>query len=384
MKRKKANKLFKKYLNDKCSPKEKDLLESFLDSYQGKDLRLLEWKPYDKAGFQEKSLKNIKKKIHIEKNSNPGSKLQRFKVLKYAAVLACILGVSYFYVYQNNNVPVIQSVQLIITDEDITLEMENGIVKVIEPAGKEKIIDKSGKVIGTQNGTELVYSKDTEKEKLEYNTLTVPYGKQFEVQLSDGTNVHLNAGTSLKYPVKFIKGKNRCVYLLSGEAYFDVVKDAQHPFLVNSDEMNIRVLGTKFNVSAYPEDRNINTVLVEGAVSLYNKNANYSKKRSMVLTPNHKASWNRLDNHTVIEEVEVDEYIAWIDGRLVFKNIMFSNIIKKLERKYNVTIVNNNLELDTQFYDATFDFETIEQVLKSFNQSYAIEYTIENNKVIIN
>ena len=155
MKRKKANRLFKKYVNDKCSPKEKNLLESFLDSYQGKDLKLSEWNPSDKADFQAKSLENIKKKIHKEKNSNTASKRQRFTVLKYAAVFVSVLGVSYFYLYQDK-VPEIQVGELIISDESIILEMENGKVKVIDPAGKEKIIDKSGKVIGTQNGTELV------------------------------------------------------------------------------------------------------------------------------------------------------------------------------------------------------------------------------------
>ena len=120
-----------------------------------------------------------------------------------------------------------------------------------------------------------------------YNTLKIPYGKKFEVQLSDGTIVHLNAGTSLRYPVQFVKNQSRQVYL-TGEAFFEVSKDKAHPFTVNTQEVNVEVLGTKFNVNSYTEDVSTDVVLVEGKVSLYKDKK--TAENQVYLTPGLKGS----------------------------------------------------------------------------------------------
>ena len=135
--------------------------------------------------------------------------------------------------------------------ESITIQLEDGNTQIINENRTSQLIDKNGNVLGQQSGNQLVYNSDVKNDVLVYNTLTVPYGKQFELQLSDGTNVHLNAGTSLKYPVKFVKGKNREVFL-NGEAFFNVAKEVNHPFIVNANEIDVRVLGTQFNISSYP------------------------------------------------------------------------------------------------------------------------------------
>src|SRR5690606_28947840 len=143
----------------------------------------------------------------------------------------------------------------------------------------------------------------------------------------------LNAGTSLKYPVKFIKGKNREVYL-TGEAFFEVAKDAAHTFIVNANGLNIRVLGTKFNVSAYPEDNTTNTVLVEGSVGLYQGGA-YDSEKATFLTPEHLASLDKTNKDITIENAETSLYTAWINGNIILRHVVFKNIIEKLERQYN-------------------------------------------------
>lgn len=308
---------------------------------------------------------------------------KRLSLLKYAAVFIAFIGIGYFFVNQNGTSDAIGK-QLIISEDDITLELENGDLKVINSRGEEKFISKTGKVIAEQKGNILNYKKENNSEELAYNILTIPNGKKFQIILSDGTTVHLNAGSSFKYPEKFIDSRNRQVYLLEGEAYFEVSKDAAHPFIVNTNNVNVRVLGTEFNISSYPEDLSINTVLIEGAVSIFSNNKIYDKAKSLKLKPGFKASWNKTSNNVVVKEVDTDIYTGWKNGKLIFKNIQFKNIIKKLERHYNVTIINNNSKLDEKNYDATFDVETIEEVLNSFNKNYEIEYTIENNKIIIN
>ncbi len=375
----------KQWLND--DPENTKLFSDYLYLYK-KSRRIRFTENVDST----KAWNSIKSKLHQDSNIVPVSDAPKSKLrflsnvsgfIKYAAVFIGILGIGYFFMNQHKTTAVTKN-QLIIGDDNITLELENGNVKVIQPNGAQQSINISGKVVAEQSGNKLNYEKENSAEKLAYNILTIPNGKKFQVILSDGTEVYLNSGSVLKYPVKFITGINRQVYLLEGEAYFDVTKDAKHPFIVNVDNMNVRVLGTEFNVSAYPEDPSISTVLVEGSVSIFGNDKKYDKATSLELKPRFKASWNKIKTNISVEEVDTDIYTGWKNGKLIFKNIQFKNIIKKLERHYNVTIINNNSKLDEKNYDATFDVETIEEVLNSFNKNYEIAYTIENNKIIIN
>lgn len=298
-------------------------------------------------------------------------------IFKYAAIVFLFLGLGYIYqkgFFSNKS-------NLVIPTESITLQLENGNIEIINENGTSQIVDKKGNVVGKQDGRQLVYSDKSEKETLIYNTLTVPYGKRFEVQLSDGTHVYLNAGTSLKYPVNFIEGENRQVFL-KGEAYFNVKKDTKHPFIVNANEIDIRVLGTQFNVSSYPEDKSINTVLVEGSVSIYKENTNYNETATY-LKPGFKAAWQKNSDEVYVEEADIEMHTAWINGRIIFRHLPFNSIIKKLERHYNVTINNNNELLGNELISASFDIEKIEDVFRAINGIHPIDYIIENNKIII-
>src|SRR5690606_22630816 len=139
-----------------------------------------------------------------------------------------------------------------------------------------------------------------------------------------------NAGTSLKYPVKFLNGQERLVFL-TGEAFFDVAEDADHPFIIKADDLNIRVLGTKFNVSAYPEDATADVVLVEGSVGLYDHTAKFDTD-TFLLEPSEKGSFNKKEKKLKSEAVSTSTYTSWIEGELVFRNMSFENILRKMER----------------------------------------------------
>lgn len=301
--------------------------------------------------------------------------------MMYAAILVFLIGIGYFFTQQksNSNLPSIDK-------NVITLELGNGNIQIITEDGESTIVDKKGKLVGIQKGNILNYNSvtsDLDSSKPIYNELTIPYGKSFKLVLSDGTTIHLNAGSSIKYPVKFIEGAQREVFL-KGEAFFDVVKNARHPFVVNVNDLNVRVLGTKFNVSSYPEDRNINTVLVEGSVALHDKDDTYNASTAFLLEPGYKGEWNPDSKETTMSKVDTNEYTSWIEGRMIFRNAPFRIIRKKLERKYNVSIKNNNKILEERTYNAVFDIESIEQVLRTLNEIYSIEYTIDKNEIIIN
>ncbi|HCO81937.1 MAG TPA: iron dicitrate transport regulator FecR, partial [Arenibacter sp.] len=216
-----------------------------------------------------------------------------------------------------------------------------------------------------------------------YNTLTVPYGKRFDLLLSDGTQITLNSGTSLKYPVQFLKTKNRQVFL-DGEAFFNVAKDSVNPFIVNTNGLNVRVLGTKFNLSSYPEDQYVNTTLLEGSVSVYNKQDTFDSSNASLLEPGFKAEWNKYNKQISVEEADIAMHTDWLNGKIILRHVPFKNIVKKLERHYNVDIVNNNPELDEEMFTASFDVESIDQVFKTFNVTYEMEYKINDRQIIIN
>lgn len=299
--------------------------------------------------------------------------------IKYAAVAVLFIGIG--FLFQQGYFSA--SSTLDIPNEFITLELENGSTKIINEDDTSEIVDKKGNVIGNQKGKVLVYDTTITNETLVYNTLTVPYGKRFEVQLSDGTRVHLNAGTSLKYPIKFIEDQNRQVFL-KGEAFFDVSTDAKHPFIVNAEEMNIRVLGTQFNVSSYPEDEHITTVLLEGSVGVYSSDETYNQKTATLLNPGFKAEWNLKNQEIKLDEADTETHTAWMDGRLILNGVPFNDILKKLERQYNVVFINNNMALENRRFTARFDVENIYQVMQSFSYSASFTYKFDSNKIIIN
>lgn len=312
---------------------------------------------------------------------------------KYVSAAALVLGVfSIIYLYQmqtvdNGNERVSNGLNyhsvdsLNMRSEEITLLLENGIIKVISEDGTSEVMDKNGNVVGKQRGNQLVYEVKNSPEELAYNTLTVPFGKKFELLLSDGTIAHLNAGTSLKYPVTFLPGKERQVFL-NGEAFFDVANDLDHPFVINADELNIRVLGTKFNVSTYAEDDVTDVVLVEGSVGLYTESEKFDEG-SFLLKPGNKGSFNRLESTITSEIVLTSIYTSWINGELVFRNMTFENILAKLERNYNVSITNENLEMANEKFNASFRNESIEKVLEYFQSVYKLNFTIHGKEIII-
>lgn len=313
----------------------------------------------------------------INNEKNVFSKKNFYAYYKYAAILILFLGGIYFY----TNSTILKGQNVIVPREDqIVLQVGNESMQSIDPTQERMVTDKFGKVIGKQEKNRLVYSNAYSNGKLVYNTLKIPYGKKFEVQLSDGTVVYLNAGTSLRYPVQFVKNQSRQVYL-TGEAYFEVSKDKAHPFTVNTHEVKVEVLGTKFNVNSYTEDISTDVVLVEGKVSLYKDKK--TTENQVYLLPGIKGSNLRGQQKIMTEAVNTDYYTAWVKGSLVFKNESFTSIIKKLERYYNITFINKNKALGKEIFNARFDNEPIEVVLKYFSDSYAIDYTIDDNKITI-
>jgi hypothetical protein len=379
---KKSERLIVKFITNQASQEEIEQLTEWLKE----DENQIVFNDFVKTNYAIDTAMNnfdsaeVKKQLseRIRKENNVFYKRSFSSYYKYAAILIVALGG--FYFYKNSNTVIQSKPNVVIPREDeIVLQLGNESQQLNLNEAKN-ITDKDGNVIGRQEKDRLVYTKAYSDGALVYNTIRIPYGKKFEVQLSDGTLVHLNAGTSLRYPVQFVRNQNRQVYLL-GEAYFEVEKDKEHPFNVNTQNVNVEVLGTKFNVDTYSENISTDVVLVEGKVSLYKDQK--TKENQVFLKPRQKGSNERGQSKITTEEVNTDYYTAWVTGSLVFKNASFDEIIKKLERRYNVTFINRNKTLGKEIFNARFDNEPIEVVLKYFSDSYAIDYDINRDRITI-
>ena len=201
------------------------------------------------------------------------------------------------------------------------------------PLGKEAT-DSTIITDGTQisaSGSGVTYASGVESESVVYNKLEIPRGGEFCLTLSDGTRVWLNSETSIQYPVAF-GAKERRVFV-QGEAYFEVAKDANKPFTVQFMSSSVTVLGTSFNIRAYPEEKRSQTTLAEGSVRIY------SPGSSMLLKPGEQAEVSALSGEMVKQEVEVKNFTSWTDGRFVFEQQPLEDIMRTLERWYDIRVI---------------------------------------------
>ena len=370
-----------KYINQNTKTEDLKLLLTYLKD--SKNLSL--FKLYIKINFfsiyvmnrmdKEEIIDIIKNKI---KKDQKREKRKKYFIesLKYAAVCVAVFYLSHLYTLNQINSTEISEV--IIPDEDeIFIENEKGEIFLIEKIDSIEISKNSFKEFNR-----IVYEENivVETEEVEVHTINVPYGKRFNLQLSDGTDVYLNSGTIMKYPVSFLPNQTRSVHI-EGEAFFNVKKAANSIFEVRSNQITASVYGTKFNFKNFSEDFSSDIVLVEGSLGISNENTTDIN----MLSPGYKASIDKEIFKISKSKVNSKIYTSWVDGDVIFRNETFDQIIQKLQRLYNITIINNS-KISNQLFNASINVEKekIEEVLGYFNKIYNIDFQIFNNKIIIN
>ncbi len=365
--------LITKYLQGEASEKEITEIFAWIDTSDSNKKKFIALKKaYAITPVSQKpdakELKSLISSLPRKKRTKPNT------LLKYAAVaiISISLGALLWPSKSNDDI-ILNHVVLETSDTNQKFELNDF---------STPLISTNGQVIAEQRENLIVYNNTSSSEtEPVFHTLNIPYGKTYKIILSDGSIVHLNAGSTLKYPTQFSSNSNRTVFL-TGEAFFEVTTDKSHPFIVNTGNTNVTVLGTKFNINAYPENNNLACVLVEGSVQLSNKNTSKTK----LLKPNEKASWNIASTDFKISKVKsTNLYISWIDGKLDFESAQFSDISKKLERAYNIKIDNTNTELQIQEFTGSIDIKntTIQSILDLLKMDTPFEYTINNNVVKI-
>ncbi|WP_291870197.1 FecR family protein [Maribacter sp.] len=310
--------------------------------------------------FKESIKKRENKQVHI---------FSYKKYYKYAAAVAILVSSIYFI---NNSIESKdKNTNQVSKNIKPSNNVSNEIILTLND-GSTQLLDKDKE--------ELSYIDSTSEELLAYNEIKTPKGQIFRLVLSDSTVVWLNADTKIKYPKKFVSTLKTRTVILEGEAFFDVAHNKDIPFVVYANGIDIKVLGTKFNVSSYANDQFINTTLVEGSVNVVDTN---DTNNSIILEPSFQASYQKTNMVLTSKEVNTLDYTSWIQKIIIFNDTPFESLITKIERTYNVEIINENEQIKNERFTGQFDIENIETIFKALSSNFHFEYEINNNKITI-
>ncbi|MEN6457287.1 MAG: FecR domain-containing protein [Prolixibacteraceae bacterium] len=333
----------------------------------------------------EDELYSVWKKIELFHSlHHPASKKLNFRIfLRYAAVFAFALMIgataTYYYFKNNQNFA------------DFNLSQSNtGDTKLILSDGEEVLLkQKETDLQFNAGGDQIKINKDSVIHRQSegggnaFAQVVVPYGRISNVTLSDGTKVWLNAGSHLVFPQKF-EGNKRQVFL-TGEAYFDVVKDRNKPFVVNTKEIHVTVLGTKFNLRDHASDDQLEVVLVEGKVCLKENDKLGLFAEETTLNPAQRAVFTKKDGKIDVESgINSQYYTSWKDGILSFNRESILNVFNRLARYYNVRFVTESgVGLHRKISGKLDLKESLEDVMKVVSDAAPVSYRIENDKVYV-
>jgi len=334
---------------------------------------------------QQKSLTEAEVSVlwdKIEQTEN--YRKRRFNNLKkwsVAASILIILGVSGWLATQKNTSTIkeinYQSIAVVPTSgNDIKLILSDKSEKTfttkevdLKYNQKGQLETKAGKQIQTED-----LSKSSEIEQM--NQLVVPRGKRSSIELTDGSKLWLNSGSRAIYPVAFNK-KIREIYI-EGEGYLEVAHDALRPFYVVTDQVKVKVLGTKFDISAYKDDDHVSVVLVEGSVQTT------TGTESLVMVPNQKLNYKISTQKSTLEKANVLEYISWKDGWMLCNKEQIKSITTKLSRYYDKKISYTDQRLNSMTLTGKLDLKSnCEDVLKVICATAPLNYEIIDNTIFL-
>lgn len=322
-----------------------------------------------------KALKKIHRKAGIH---NP---YRNTRIISITSIAASILLLIYFQFNTSDRTePVIsaQQVQSIVPGSTkAVLILADGSEHDLSK-GNNSIIDSDGTEI-KNTGNKLEYiSKSGQPVEMKYNTLKIPRGGEYFLVLSDSTKVWLNSETTLRFPVQFANHIRNVE--LTGEAYFEVSRNEEIPFTVTSGNQQIKVLGTQFNVSSYPDNQNIYTTLVEGKVEI---SLGDNPETKLTLKPNEQSLLSR-NNQITKRNVDVAQYVAWKDGRFAFRDQMLEDIMKTLSKWYDVEVTFANEEHKKLRFTGNLErYANFNSILEQIERTNEVKFEITNNLITI-
>jgi ferric-dicitrate binding protein FerR (iron transport regulator) len=258
------------------------------------------------------------------------------------------------------------------------LELSNGEKIILNgDSSTRKLIDKNGNAVGVDSVNQLVLMPSSGSKNSEtVHTIYVPDGGEYQLVLSDGTKLWLNSGSTLRFPAVFASNERKVE--LSGEAFFDVAKDANCPFIVKTSKSEITVLGTSFNISSYNDDLWEQTTLVSGMVAVHVKDSVYQ------LTPGNRLNLNCSDLSAEIKPVDTQLYTSWKNGMFRFQNMPLDELTVKLGRWYNVRFIFEDEECrNFRFTGAIGKNADIGAFIKMIENTTGVLFAIKNDSIVV-
>lgn len=345
---------------------------------------------FDVANQSMTSVENLelwRRIVEFDKqNSRENKRMKLFLISRYAALFVLMMsaGIAVWYQYKEEPIPMYQfsasepvasegnTLLILQSGETIGLQRENASIRVKDSGTIE--IDEEKVIELRQNQSSQVVAM---------NEIVVPFGRRSRLELGDGTRVWMNAGSRLAFPSEFT-GKTREIHL-EGEAYFEVSHRVDQPFIVHMREVAVKVLGTRFNITAYGNDDHIQTVLLEGKVSLSDKSTLAASKNETVLVTNQMASIHKTSRILLVEAVaDADLYTAWVSGVFRFSRQSLRSVLMKLERYYNVEFVLTGDIGGKDNISGKLDLkDSLDQVLFALAAVKDFHFRHEDDKVII-
>jgi len=370
-----AEALLFKYKEGKCTDVENALVERWLFQYKNDNLDL-----------SDQRIQEITKQIWSNLPKQPLKLIKGLQLARIAAaatILVFLLTGLYFIinVQRQKDIAVKYTKDLLPGSNKAILTLSNGKKIILNNAGIGTVANEGDAIINKAANGEIVYNDDKTTPVnglIVYNTMSTPNGGQYHLILSDGTNVWLNAASSIKYPTVFTGNERRVV--ITGEAYFEVAHNAAKPFRVMAQGQTVEVLGTHFNIDAYTNEPVIKTTLLEGSVKVTNN----TKMRTLIPGEQAQVQSGTADNEIkVLGNVDTDEAIAWKNGLFQFNKASIESIMRQIVRWYDVEIsYSNNKILSKTFTGNISRNSSAAQFLQILSYT-GLHFEITGKKIII-
>ncbi|QEC43230.1 FecR family protein [Pseudobacter ginsenosidimutans] len=388
--------LIEKQIRSELTNEEKEELDNWLNSHPHNQLLLDELTVQNVlegaaslCGFnEEEALGRFLEKHKPEEPEQPIPAIRRIGIIKWtaaAAVVILLAASGYLWFAGKPATPELvtkpkQSIDVEPGKKGAILILADGKQVVLDSLQNGLVATQSGMNVVLRNG-ELHYAQGNEPAgEMVYNTISVPNGRVFHLQLPDGTKVWINSASSIRYPVAFT-GNQRQVEI-TGEAYFDVVKNSRMPFRVRvNDKAEVEVLGTGFNINAYENEESISTTLIEGSVKITGRHIGVSGEQfSRILTPGQQLQLT--EKNGIVLEPDIAKVIAWKNGLFNFEGMELKQVMKQIARWYDVEIVYKGKVPDVKFYGKISRDISLAGLIKGFDGS-GVHMSIEQEKQLV-
>ena len=366
--------LIQRYLKGNATPEEASALHEWYNSFDDSEVSL-PMEPSEDRDLLEQRLLNRLRPVM------PPEPVKTFRYRRYlvAASVVILIGVAGM-----------AGLRLRYSSHKKNIIAANTPAKEVLPANKKALLtladgstialdDAANGAIGRQGGASVIkntkgqlsYQADEAEEAVVYNTLTVPRGGQFQLVLPDGTKVWLNSASSLRYPTAF-RGTDRKV-ILQGQAYFEIAGKANQPFKVQANEMEVVVLGTRFDMMAYADEPTINATLLDGKIRV----------QDQILRPGQQAVLALAGHQLTVKEADLNKIMAWKNGLFVFNNMDLPTILREIARWYDVEIVYNTAPGKELYGGGISRNLNLSAVLHVLEENGTNHFKMEGNKVIV-